>query len=89
MFICFFVANILVVEMVGKKDNSSIKHKYYNFLEIRNQFDYIKGVVAINNKWTPNQVDDLEYHHENYRGLFWWYNLILQDISDTNRKPKK
>ena len=85
MFIRFFVANILVVELYGKKD-SSIRCKGNNLLEILNQIDYIRGVVAINNKWEPKTVDKLEFQDKNYRGLFWWYNEVLRDIAETNRQ---
>lgn len=87
-FIRFFVANIKILELSGH-EHSETSEKFYNGIEIVNQIDYVRGTVAINNKWTPQQVEDLELQHENYRGLFFWYNQILIDIADSNKKSKK
>jgi hypothetical protein len=40
--------------------------------------------VCIDNKWTPKQIDKLEFQSENYRGLFFWYNEIIKQLAFKN-----
>jgi len=86
--LAFFATKIHVVELCGHKQTST-KSNYFSILEIYDQIEYVRGVVSFNNKWTPKQVDRLEFQDENYRGLFFWYNEILKDIADTNAKNTK
>lgn len=87
-YLYFFVADLLVVEVVGE-NHSLIKKNYYNTLEILEQIDFIKGEVAFYNKWKPLEVDDLEFQHKDYRGLFWWYNKMLTTIAEKNKQNSK
>lgn len=72
-------------EIIGSKKDE-IKVVKCNILEIYNALDAIKGTVVVNYKWTPKQVAKLELQSDNYRGLFFIYNQILQEIADTNKK---
>jgi hypothetical protein len=48
----------------------------------------IRGTVLLNYKWLPEDVENLEFQDENYRGLFFLYNEILKEIAKTNKPIK-
>lgn len=46
----------------------------------------MKGTVLINRKsWKIEDVEMLELQHYNYKGLFFWYNQILEEIAGINK----
>ncbi len=74
--------------MLGEKKTETNKN-YYNSIEVLNSIDEIKGTVAINWKLLPKQVGKLELHSDNYRGLFFIYNHIIEEIARDNRAINK
>jgi hypothetical protein len=49
----------------------------------------MRGTVLVNFKWTPDEVEQLEFQDENYRGLFFIYNEIIKEAAESNKLKLK
>lgn len=77
----------MVNELIGSKKDEIVKKKYSIF-EISDSIDDFRGSVLINYKYTPKQVEKLELQSNNYRGLFYIYNSIVEEIAKINKEKK-
>ena len=87
VIISFANRRISLSELLGSKQDRIIT-KNYQLIDILSVVDNIKGTVLINYKYTPKQIDKLELQSDNYRGLFFIYNSILEEIANSNSKIK-
>lgn len=74
--------------MAGYKKNLVKKQRYRISDLTDDAIDNIKGTILINYKYTPDVIDKLELQSDNYKGLFWIYNRIIEDIAESNKSIK-
>jgi hypothetical protein len=58
-------------------------------ISLYNSISNIRGSVLIKYKYTPREVEKFEFQSDDYRGLFFIYNQILEEIAYNNKEIKK